>query len=133
MIIQLKQSEAAADLPLPTYQTELSAGVDLQAAAGEVVAIIGSSGSGKSTLLRCVNLLEIPQAGCVTLCGEAVTFVGKGAVRRPAKAQQVRRLRARRCLLPTHLVERAAELQLLQLLRQRLCQRLSDQRLAACL
>ena len=35
MIIQLKQSEAAADLPLPTYQTELSAGVDLQAALTE--------------------------------------------------------------------------------------------------
>ena len=35
MIIQLKQSEAAADLPLPTYQTDLSAGVDLQAALPE--------------------------------------------------------------------------------------------------
>ena len=35
MIIQLKQSEAAADLPLPSYQTELSAGVDLQAALTE--------------------------------------------------------------------------------------------------
>ena len=35
MIIQLKQSEAAADLPLPAYQTELSAGVDLQAALTE--------------------------------------------------------------------------------------------------
>ena len=32
MIIQLKQSKVAADLPLPAYQTELSAGVDLQAA-----------------------------------------------------------------------------------------------------
>ena len=35
MIIQLKRSEAAADLPLPAYQTELSAGVDLQAALTE--------------------------------------------------------------------------------------------------
>ena len=35
MIIQLKQSEAAADLPLPSYQTALSAGVDLQAALPE--------------------------------------------------------------------------------------------------
>ena len=32
MIIQLKRNEAAADLPLPAYQTDLSAGVDLQAA-----------------------------------------------------------------------------------------------------
>ena len=35
MIIQLKQSEAAADLPLPAYQTDSSAGVDLQAALPE--------------------------------------------------------------------------------------------------
>ena len=35
MIIQLKRNETAADLPLPAYQTELSAGVDLQAALPE--------------------------------------------------------------------------------------------------
>ena len=35
MIIQLRQNEAAADLPLPAYQTDLSAGVDLQAALPE--------------------------------------------------------------------------------------------------
>ena len=35
MIIQLKQSEAAAGLPVPAYQTDLSAGVDLQAALTE--------------------------------------------------------------------------------------------------
>lgn len=32
---------------------------------GEVVTIIGSSGSGKSTLLRCINLLEMPDAGAI--------------------------------------------------------------------
>ena len=35
MIIQLKQSEAATGLPVPAYQTDLSAGVDLQAALTE--------------------------------------------------------------------------------------------------
>lgn len=35
MIIQLKRSEAASDLPLPSYQTNLSAGVDLQATLPE--------------------------------------------------------------------------------------------------
>ena len=30
---------------------------------GDVITVIGSSGSGKSTLLRCINLLEIPDAG----------------------------------------------------------------------
>jgi ABC-type polar amino acid transport system ATPase subunit len=46
--------------------------VDLEVLRGEVVVIIGPSGSGKSTLLRCTNLLEIPDAGTVTLAGECV-------------------------------------------------------------
>ena len=70
-------------------------GVDLSAAPGQVVAIIGSSGSGKSTLLRCTNLLEIPNAGEVWLSGEEVAFAGQGLDRRPASAEQVRRLRSR--------------------------------------
>lgn len=36
---------------------------------GEVVVIIGPSGTGKSTLLRCVNFLEYPTAGSITLDG----------------------------------------------------------------
>ncbi|QCI69354.1 amino acid ABC transporter ATP-binding protein [Phreatobacter stygius] len=38
-------------------------GVSLDVARGEVVTLIGASGSGKSTFLRCLNLLELPQAG----------------------------------------------------------------------
>ena len=45
-------------------------GVSLTAAAGEVIAIIGSSGSGKSTFLRCINFLEIPDRGRIVLDGE---------------------------------------------------------------
>ena len=37
---------------------------------GEVLAIIGSSGSGKTTLLRCLNFLETPDIGVMTLDGE---------------------------------------------------------------
>ncbi len=37
---------------------------------GEVLAIIGSSGSGKTTLLRCLNFLEIPSAGTISINGK---------------------------------------------------------------
>jgi polar amino acid transport system ATP-binding protein len=43
--------------------------VSLDMAKGEVLAIIGPSGSGKSTLLRCINQLEPPTRGSVTLEG----------------------------------------------------------------
>lgn len=48
-------------------------GIDLGVEQGEVVAIIGPSGSGKSTLLRCLNLLEVPSAGSITIGDAAVT------------------------------------------------------------
>ncbi len=69
---------------------EVLKGVSLEAARGEVIALIGASGSGKSTLLRCINLLETPEAGEVSVSGERVTL---GAGRRDAAA--LRRLRAR--------------------------------------
>jgi len=48
------------------------AGIDLDVARGERIAILGASGSGKSTLLRCVNFLELPDEGSVALDGETV-------------------------------------------------------------
>lgn len=41
--------------------------IDVEIAAGEVVVIVGSSGSGKSTFLRCLNLLEEPTSGDITI------------------------------------------------------------------
>lgn len=52
---------------------EVLRGIDFSVARGEVVCVIGPSGSGKSTLLRCVNLLEEPSAGRVTVAGTEVT------------------------------------------------------------
>ena len=46
--------------------------VNLTLAQGEVMAVIGPSGTGKSTLLRCVNFLERPESGTITLEGLTV-------------------------------------------------------------
>ncbi|WP_347311258.1 amino acid ABC transporter ATP-binding protein [Defluviimonas sp. SAOS-178_SWC] len=43
--------------------------VDFAAGSGERIVICGPSGSGKSTLIRCVNGLEMPEAGTVTVDG----------------------------------------------------------------
>ena len=48
-------------------------GIDLDVERGEVVCIIGPSGSGKSTLLRCVNLLEKPSDGAITVIDQELT------------------------------------------------------------
>ncbi len=48
---------------------EALSGVSLEVRKGEVLMIIGPSGSGKSTLLRCINYLEVPDAGRVVVDG----------------------------------------------------------------
>ncbi|SAL41336.1 amino acid ABC transporter ATP-binding protein [Caballeronia sordidicola] len=53
---------------------EVLKSVDLTIAQGTVTALIGQSGSGKSTLLRCVNLLEVPEAGSLRLGDERIEF-----------------------------------------------------------
>ncbi len=51
--------------------------INLTIEEGSLTALIGPSGSGKSTLLRCINLLEIPQAGMLKIGKEQITFNGK--------------------------------------------------------
>jgi polar amino acid transport system ATP-binding protein len=60
---------------------EVLKGIDLSVAAGEVIAIIGKSGSGKSTLLRCINGLEIFQAGTLTVAGKPLVHADAAAMR----------------------------------------------------
>lgn len=48
-------------------------GIDLDICEGEVVCVIGPSGSGKSTMLRCINLLETPSKGTITVDGFNIT------------------------------------------------------------
>ncbi len=51
---------------------EVLRGIDLDVEQGERIAVLGASGSGKSTLLRCLNFMEMPDAGTVTLDGRVV-------------------------------------------------------------
>ena len=48
-------------------------GINLDFKDGEVVSILGPSGSGKSTLIRCINRLEVPDAGEIYINDELVT------------------------------------------------------------
>jgi len=71
-------------------------GVNLTARQSDVVTLIGASGSGKSTLLRCINLLEIPDLGEITVDGERLPLSPSGTgPRRITDARHVRMLRAR--------------------------------------
>lgn len=49
------------------HSTEILKSISFSVKEGETVAIIGPSGSGKSTLLRCLNLLENPDEGHVSI------------------------------------------------------------------
>jgi len=67
-------------------------GVDLHVREGEVFGVIGQSGAGKSSLIRCVNLLERPTAGTVTVAGQDLTaLAGPG----PRAGRELRTARSR--------------------------------------
>jgi octopine/nopaline transport system ATP-binding protein len=74
---------------------EVLKGVSLTAREGDVISILGSSGSGKSTLLRCINLLETPDDGVVTVAGETIKMRKKAdGTAEPADPKQVDRIRS---------------------------------------
>ena len=50
-------------------ENEVLKGVDLKIEKGDIVALIGSSGAGKTTLIRCINYLEKPDSGVVSIGG----------------------------------------------------------------
>jgi len=72
---------------------EVLKGIDLTVEKGEVIVIMGVSGSGKTTLIRCINFLEEPDGGKVTVCGLEVECGPRvdGAARR----RRIREIRTR--------------------------------------
>lgn len=71
-------------------------GVSLTANKGDVIAVLGSSGSGKSTMLRCVNLLETPDSGLITVCGEPIKMKkNRKGESIPVDRKQVERIRSK--------------------------------------
>jgi octopine/nopaline transport system ATP-binding protein len=76
-------------------ELEVLKGIALEARVGDVVSILGSSGSGKSTMLRCLNLLEVPDSGEITVAGETIALKQTRHGVRPADAAQVQRVRGK--------------------------------------
>ena len=48
--------------------------VSLTIEDGSIYGVIGYSGAGKSTLVRCINLLESPDSGTITVNGTQITW-----------------------------------------------------------
>jgi len=64
----------ARDIRKSFGKLEVLKGISLEAHEGDVISILGASGSGKSTFLRCINLLETPDSGEVTVAGETIAM-----------------------------------------------------------
>jgi len=70
-------------------------GLDLKARSHDVVTMIGASGSGKSTFLRCINFLELPDAGTIRFEGETVRLTQQEGGRAQLDRKQINRMRSR--------------------------------------
>ena len=66
---------AVIDLHKRYGEHEVLKGVSMSANAGDVISIIGSSGSGKSTFLRCINFLEKPSEGSISVNNQDIRMV----------------------------------------------------------
>ena len=76
---------------------EVLKGVDCKVDRGQIVSIIGSSGSGKSTLLRCMNWLEQPDSGSITLSGDRIGIMPDGKT--PMPERELAKMRARMAMV----------------------------------
>jgi polar amino acid transport system ATP-binding protein len=89
MVTAMSKSITASDKPLLSVRDlrksygdrEILKGISFDLMAGETLVLIGPSGSGKTTVLRCLNHLETPSGGEITLAGDTVggSYVGEAA------------------------------------------------------
>ncbi len=71
-------------------------GISLTAHKGDVISVLGSSGSGKSTMLRCINFLELPNKGKISVCGEEILLKkNRNGENKPKDIKQVERIRSK--------------------------------------
>ena len=70
--------------------TQVLKGVSFSLEKGQALSIIGSSGSGKTTLLRCLNFLEKPNGGVISVNGNVIFDAADPAT------QQEKEIRAKR-------------------------------------
>ncbi|KAB2678821.1 ABC transporter ATP-binding protein [Brucella tritici] len=93
---QGEEAISVVDLHKRFGDLEVLKGVSLKAREGDVIAIIGGSGSGKSTFLRCINMLELPTSGAVTIHGETIAMKNGGnGSQIPTDRKQIERIRTR--------------------------------------
>ena len=91
MLDQAEPIIRVTDLHKSYADTEVLRGISITIALRSVVSVIGASGSGKSTFLRCLNFLERPTSGTITIDGETAS-IGHG----PApSARNIARLRSK--------------------------------------
>jgi histidine transport system ATP-binding protein len=77
-------------------------GVSLKARTGDVISLIGASGSGKSTFLRCINFLEQPDDGAMSLDGQPIRMVQDAGGMRVADPAELQLLRTRLAMVFQH-------------------------------
>ena len=89
MVTAMNKHIAASEKPLLSVRDlrksygdrEILKGISFDLMPGETLVLIGPSGSGKTTVLRCLNHLETPSGGEITLAGDTIggSYVGEAA------------------------------------------------------
>ena len=77
----IKLNHITKTFQTPSLEVHACKDVTLDIGAGEIYGIIGFSGAGKSTLVRCINLLERPTSGQVSVDGIELTSLPEKELR----------------------------------------------------